>query len=247
MKSIRQSSLAVLLVLVSTAAFGPGARLAEAPAAVGDRLSQPLAQGGALLTGLQAFMPSAQPAGTLAAVLADERLEETDFLAVDFMQAPEIDAVYPAGGPAFFTGLTGGENARTEYRPGNGPGAGAGLGSAPTAIARAPGQNAQLAGNGGKPGSTGSALSGFRADPASADSSAIALDDPALRDRDIGQLPLLALAPTPADIDAGGRVGVGADETTNAVPEPTTAFLLGIGLMGLLGARLRRREPAQPT
>ena len=212
---------------------------------MGHRTLQSGLHDGAPLPGLQAFTPFAQvagSAGTSAALLMDELPEEMGLLAVDFLQAPGNGAVLLNGGEVLLPYLTGSGDVLAGYG-----GSGTGPGSASTGSARGAAHYAQLAGDSGLLAGMNGPSSGFSAGRAPADAFAIALGDAALSGQDIEQLPLLALAPTPADFDKGGQAGNGAGETANAVPEPATVFLLGLGLMGLLAMRLHQRMPAKPS
>ena len=196
---------------------------------------------------LQAFIRHAQPdpvAGMPVALLANELPEIADFLAVDFTQASGNNAFLLAGGPAFFSGIAAGEGASAGIGYGRSYGYGAyGDGSASTASARAPGQNTQLASDGKLPAGIAGPLSGFYTGPAPTGPSAISLDDPALVERNIEPSLHLALAPTTADIETGGKAGNGV---VYAVPEPTTVFLLGLGLLGLLATRRTQYDQRAP-
>lgn len=240
MRSIRQSTLAVLIALVSTAALGPGTFFADDSAAPGRQASRIALHEGTTLTELQELMrvaPAERPSGVLVPLLLDELPDTTQFHAVDFAQAASGSAFAVAGGAASFPGLPGREVADA----GNGYGAGTGYGGAATGGAPSSRQRAQFAGDNGLLDSMGGRSSGFVTAPAPEGTSAISPEDIALVDRNVEQLPLLAL--TPADVGAGSQAG--ADAAVNAVPEPATGMLLGLGLLGLLGARHSRRTPSK--
>lgn len=238
MRSICQSALAVMMALVSTAAFGPGMFFIESATAFGRPSMRAILPDAPSSPDLQSFMRYVEPGadgGMPVALLADESPEIADFLAVDLTQASGNSTVLLAAGPAFFAGITGGESPVA--------GGGYGYGNASTGGARLPGQYTRLASNVRLPAAATGLLSGFDARTAPALTSALSLDDPALVDRNIEQLPYLPLTSMAADLETGGQAGNAA---ANAVPEPTTIVLLGLGLLGLLAAR-RTESPFDPA
>nr|WP_314623614.1 PEP-CTERM sorting domain-containing protein [uncultured Noviherbaspirillum sp.] len=240
MTSLRHPTLAILIALVSTAALGPGIFLGDDSTALGRQAARIALHEGTTLTDLQELMrlaPAERLNGVLVPLLLDELPDTTQFHAVDFGQAVGGNAFVVVGGSAGFPGVAGRESAGAGY----GYVAGAGYGSASSAGgAPSSRQHAQFAGDNGLLDSTGGRSSGFLAAPATEDSSAIAPEDIALVDRNVEQLPLLALKP--ANVDTGSQAS--ADAAVNAVPEPATGLLLGLGLLGLLGARRSRRTPS---
>jgi hypothetical protein len=233
MRSLRQPTLAVLIAMVSTAALGPGTFFAEDSDKVGRQASRIAVHEGTTLADLQELMrvaPAERPNGVLAPLLLDELPDTTQLHAVGFAPAVGGNAFVMAGGPTGFPGVTGSEVADA----GNAYATGAGYGSASsTRGAPSSRQPAQFAGDNGLLDSTGGRSSGFLAAPAPEGTSAFAPEVIGIIDRNVEQLPLLALAP---DL---------VDAAVNEVPEPATGFLLGLGLLGLLGARRSRRTPSK--
>jgi hypothetical protein len=230
MKTIRQSMLAVIIAVVSTAALGPGTFFRQGADDAGRRALLPASRAPSTLPELEASMRAPLPGlafAALDAAMADASLENADFIPVDFAQAqgnPNGHAL-PAGSAGFF--------------PGSAIQAGlhAGYGGTAAGPAYAPGQSTRLART------SGLQAPGFNAGPAPAGPSAISLDDPALVDRDIQQAPLLSLTPPKDSLDEDGQSGNGAAGEAAAVPEPATMLLLGLGLAGLLAARSGKRAP----
>jgi hypothetical protein len=243
MRSLRQSTLAALIALISTAALGPGTFFKGDPVALGQQPSRHVMTDRLTAFDLPEILGHAQagqPAGRLFPLLLDELPEQAQFSEVDFAQAAGNGGFAMAGGPASFPGLPG----HADVYAGNAYGLASAYGSAgSTGSAHASRQRAQLAGGDGVLANTGGRSSGFLAAAAPVDFVVIPPGVAAPVDRDVAQLPLLSLVPTPADFDGGSETGAAADAVVNAVPEPATGFLLGLGLLGLLGARRSRHTP----
>jgi hypothetical protein len=238
MKALRQSTLAAVIALISTAALGPGTFFPQQPDAAGQRALLAAMPNTSTLGQLEASMRATLPGLTLTmqdAPTAEAALENADFLSVDFVQGHgnENGRALATGGTGFPVSQGADASARTGYWP---------TGAAPAA-GPAPLQGQQLApGSGFKAAGIGP-LSGLNADPALAGPSVISLDDPATAARDIPQAPLLALAPPADDLGIRNPSTDGAAGPASAIPEPASGMLLGLGLLGLLAAG-RKRHPS---
>jgi len=230
MKTLRRPTLAILFAIVSTAALGPGTTFMQEPGAAGKRSLHAARQNAPTLPELEAAMHSVfagMPSASAVALLADAPMDAADFLAIDFAQArADGNGTGPrvVGGAPILVAAGSGEAPHAEYA------------SAAAGATGAPARGTQLARSSGLQAAATGPLSGVSAGP-----SAINLDDAAIVDGDIQQVPLLALSPAPGDFQAGARDGSSAAGAATAVPEPATALLTGLGLLGLLAAGRNRR------
>ena len=239
MKALRQSTLAAVIALISTAALGPGTLFPQPADTASQHALAAAIPDMSTLGQLEASMRAALPGLALTmqdAPLAEDGLENADLLAVDFVQG-HGDApgrAVAAGG----AGVSLGQGVNASERTGYGP-----IGAAPAA-GSTPLQAPQLAPSSGFKAAGLGPLSGLNASPAPAGASAIDLDDPATAAREIAQAPLLALAPAADDLNKGNPPKDGAAGPASAVPEPASGMLLGLGLLGLLATRRKRRKPS---
>lgn len=232
MKRMRQSTLAVLIALVSTAALGPGTFFAQSPDQAMRRPLRSIAAISPDLHALEAFLWAALPesaAGVPLSPLADAALEDAGFLAIDFGQHHAGKLSSAAGGVIAAAG-------RDERGFAGHAGVAAGR-------ADAAADGTQLAGSSGMQIAGIGPLSGLNAVMAPAGPSAIRLDDPGLTGEITGTLPMLALAPG-LDHSGAGLPGSGASAPPAEVPEPATMLLTGLGVLGLLAARRTTAGPA---
>lgn len=230
MKTIRQSTFAMIIALVSTAALGPGTIF---PAGVDQMPRQDLSAStlpapapNDFMALLQA-MENAGPSELATALLGMDRAGDEAFMAVDIGR-PSAQPAMPVSGE---------RGVRSGWSPlaGMNVGGNDGYGTAGQGLPGVPGMQLARRGASLTGVSTGTASGSPEGGP-----SVIALDDPALMDRDIQQLPASFVSPTPAGLEGNGESagGVGsAAGSGNAVPEPATVMLVACGLLGLLAAR----------
>lgn len=174
----------------------------------------------ALLTPLENAGASELP----ALLLAMEAAEDEAFVAIDFGK-PFAHALISVSGDH---GTRSGWSALAGMNVGGSEGYGAAGAGAPGLPGR------QLARRGA---SASGVSTGMEEGSPEGGLSVIALDDPAMVDRDIQQLPASFVSPTPAGLEGSGGNADGAAGSGNAVPEPATVMLLACGVLGLLAAQ----------
>lgn len=236
MKHLRQSTLGVLIALVSTAALGPGTFFWQGPDQAMQRPLRSIPASSPDLHTLATFLWAALPesaTGVPLSPLADAAMEDAGFLAIDFGQ-------YSAGKPSSAVG--GGATAAA----GRDKGGLAGHAGVAAGRADAAADVTQLAGSSGLLIAGIGPLSGLNAGLGPAGPSAIRLDDPGLTGEITGTLPMLAMAPGP-DRAGAGLPGSGASASPAEVPEPTTLLLMGLGVLTLLATRRNRHAAAGPA
>lgn len=229
MKTLHQSTLALIIAMVSTAALGPGTFLATGPDAP---LRFTLHAGQSMLPTPEAVRTLIQVergAGALRGstmLLADAASPAAEFRFVDY------SSLF-APGRAPVSGAQGHTPAGSD--PGQAAWAGStGYGAGSSAAALSSGM--PLARSGGSL----SGFGGFREPVGEAGPSAVALDDAALLDAGAAQTRLLQRGLTSGELAGAGQAEVGPGSGGNAVPEPATMLLLASGLLGLAAARRKR-------
>lgn len=233
MKTVRGSTLAILLAIVSTAALGPGTTFLNGLEVAGRHGAHEMRPHASTLPELEAAMRAglAGMAGSMPLTLLSEASSDTgNFFEIDLAQAPgeREEGGSRAGGNGGFIAMPAGAGATHAIYVSAAGGAHA-----------MPERGTQFARNSGLQAAVTGPVSGFVGGTAPAGPSAIDPGDDALTDRGFPSLPLLALAPT--DFQGGVRDGSGAAGAASAVAEPATGLLLGLGLLGLLAAGRRRR------
>lgn len=230
MKTIRKSTVAMMIALVSTAALGPGTFFAAGPDAASRRplrISEPVVQVPDDLLSLMEVGFGTGANHAPAMLLADDTSQGADFLSVDFAGLA-LEVRVPALAQRFTPG--GSEHARANGSAGAGSGYGAAGSAAPAW------SGMQLARSNG-------ALSGLRIGWEQASEatgpSALALDDPDLVGSSVQQAPALRLGPAAGELDAMSQADTAQASGGHAIPEPATLLLIVFGLLSLAAAKHR--------
>lgn len=229
MKTIRQSTIAMIIALVSTAALGPGTFFPFGMDTVKQQNMPASALAAPAPNDFLAFLPPLENAGASelpALLLAMNTAEDETFAAIDFGKPFAHGPISGSGEHGVRSGWSAPAGMNAGRSEGYG-GAGAGAPGLPGMQLARRGASASGVSTGMEEGSPEGGLS------------VIVLDDPAMVDRDIQQLPASFVSPTPAGLEGRGESADGADGSGTAVPEPATVLLLACGLLGLFMTRGR--------